>query len=242
MLEGIYSAASAMSTGAATQEIIARNLANINTTGFKKALPIIQSFSQTLETVPEEEVVQGVELAGTLTDFSQGELQHTNGELDVALRGEGLFVVQTPGGLAYTRKGRLSLADDGTLVTSAGFPVQGQNGGIRIPPGTRQITIDKAGNVLADNQSVGKLQLTTFDDLAMLRPVQFTSFQPANPNLTGKPATGCEVLQGYVEQANVNVVEEMVNMIMVLRNFQMSQKILSVSDQTLAKLTNYANG
>lgn len=240
MLEGMYAAASSMATNMSNQEIIARNLANLNTSGYKKCLPLLQSFSQVLDELPHE--TAGVGLADTVTDFTQGELQHTGGGLDVALKGEGFFTVDSPSGLTYTRKGRLCLSDDGTLVTSAGFPVLGEGGEIRIPGQARHTTIDKAGNVLADAQRVGKLQVVTFADLSVLRPTRFTSFQPADPMALSQPARDYEVVQGYLEQANVDVVEEMVKMIVNLRNFQMSQKLLSASDQTLEELTDYAEG
>jgi len=235
LLEGIRTSASGMLPRATKQEILANNLANIETAGYKRDRVV---FRQQLDAQISAAASEGQEVAGeqVLIDFSQGPLEKTDRPLDLALDGKGFFTVETPNGLRYTRAGNFTIDPDGYLVTPSGERVLGEGGPIRLGEGDVRVSED--GEIWQGNVAVDRLQLTEFDDLSKLVKEGHNLFRTSDPTEKGKPAETTKVLQGYLEGSNVNPLEEMVEMMVVYRNFEAEQKAVQVQDETLGKAIN----
>jgi len=240
--------------GALTQEHrmanTANNLANVNTTGFKRETmafrdvfirlgqgisdPISAINEKSLLPVPDE--MAQVRIALTNIDFSQGSARETGNPLDAALQGEGFFKVRTLEGDFYTRNGNFRLTPDGELVTGQGFPVLVDGGPVNLAPNAR-IVIGPQGDIQADGEPVGNLDLVTFEDLQMLEKLGQNMFR-IRPGVEAaeQPADNVIVAQGYLEAANVEVVGEMVNMIEAQRSFEAYQKVMHTAQETDQKL------
>lgn len=251
MQDAMYSAM----FGAMCQEhrlnIIANNLANVNTTGFKQdryafedtmisyAHDIIRQPVLSLrdkELLPDPVNLSRTRLALSRVDFSQGGMELTENPLDVAIMGNGFFKVRTEVGDFYTRNGNFQLSPEGNLVTDQGFPVLAGGGEVVIPQGAN-IRIGPDGMIYADNEELGQLDVVTVDDLKALEKYGANFFNlPENANAAEIPAENVEVAQGYLEKPNVNVVEEMVNMIEAHRAFEAYQKVISGSRETDEKV------
>lgn len=239
MIKGLYTTEAGMNPKLVRLEIIANNLANINTTGFKRDM----AFSDALDNALIEEVAAGgtePPLAHQYTDFTEGTLRPTNNPLDVAVQGRGFLVVDTPNGVRFTRNGNLQLALDGTLVTGAGYPVLGRNGRIQLPDINRlqvgSIHISETGEVMVDKQSIGHLRMVDFVDYTALHKDQQSLFfaNPGTPIVEG-PGTQSAVRQGFLEDSNVDGISEMIAMIEINRAFEADQKALQAQNSTLEK-------
>lgn len=186
-------------------EVLANNIANLSTPGFKAEKMMFQEYlmKPTDGSDPSSYVVS----QGNARDMSQGPLTHTGNPLDVALHGAGFLTVTTPSGDQYTRNGHLQIDTQGELVTSAGFIVQGEGGSpIVIPSGAASITIGKDGTVATDKQTVGKIAVVNFDNPQALAETQGGLFSTTQ---IPQPATGTNVEQGTIEEANIQPVVEM---------------------------------
>ncbi len=234
--------------------VVANNLANVNTTGFKKGRAVFEdlmyqnlrqvgaSTSQNTEAPSGLSLGTGVRVIATEKVYTQGSFNQTGNGLDVAIAGRGFFQVSLPdGSIAYTRDGSFQLNSQGQLVTSSGYAVQPS---ITIPQGAQSITIGTDGTVSATlagattSTQVGTLQLADFVNPAGLQPrgenlltasASSGSAQTATPGLSGLGT----LQQGAVESSNVNVVEEMVNMIETQRAYEMNTKAITTTDQML---------
>ncbi|HCO11662.1 MAG TPA: flagellar basal-body rod protein FlgF [Desulfonauticus sp.] len=245
MQKGMYSAL----FGALSQEfrlnIIANNLANVNTVGFKREktafADVFTRFASdyvdpntSLKPVvpwPEANLVSETRLTGNYVDFNQGALKLTGNSLDVAIEGEGFFKVQTPGGIRYTRNG--SFARDpvsGNLVTAQGYPVLGEGGPIELPE-TGQIVINEKGQISVDGDIIGNLAVVTVTDLRSLKKEGENLLYIEGNKAQEVPLENALVKQGYLEDSNVQVVEEMVSMIDTLRTFESLQKAMTISQE-----------
>jgi len=257
----------AATTGLAAQqlniEIIANNLANVNTTGFKKTRPEFQDLmyqtlqiagsspvGQTSQQPIEIQVGNGVVPVGTVRRFSQGDVQLTNNPLDVAIQGEGFLQVRRPDGtISYTRDGQLKLASDGTLVTSQGYVVEP---GITLPSNTESVQISRDGkvnvNVTGDllQTLAGEVELAKFVNPSGLRAlgnnlyVETVASGPATIGKPGEEGFG-ELVQNQVEASNVDVVEEMVAMITAQRAYEINTKVIKTVEE-LVSLSNNLRG
>ena len=168
-------------------------------------------------------------------DHTEGSLEATGRDLDVAIQGDGFFVVETPTGEAYTRNGNFTLSPDGTLVNADGFPVLSEGGPITLTD--EKVTIGTDGVVTLGNALVSRLRLVAFEDAGELIKTSGTLFTaPANV-LPIAPAT-MNVRQGYLEKSNVNIMREMVDMIDSYRMFETGQKMIQIQDDTLSKAVN----
>jgi flagellar basal-body rod protein FlgG len=188
----------------------------------------------------------GVRVVATEKIYTQGNLTQTGNSLDVAISGRGFFQVLMPDGpLGYTRDGNFKVSSEGELVTSNGYAVQP---GITIPSGTQSVTIGKDGVITvqiageAAPQQVGSLQLADFVNPAGLQAIGGNMFRetPASGSpLTGDPGGNGlgRLLQGNLENSNVNVVEEMVNMVSTQRAYEMNSRVVSTADQMLQFVT-----
>ena len=239
--------------------VTSNNLANVNTTGYKKSRAVFEdllyqnvrqvgaSTSQDTQLPSGLHLGTGVRVVATEKLYTQGNLTQTGNSLDVAINGRGFFQILTPDGtMAYTRDGSFQVSAQGELVTSSGFSVQP---GISIPDGAQSVTIGADGvvSVQLPGQSsptqVGSLQLVDFVNPAGLQPrgenmlLESAASGPAQTGTPGLNGLGL-IVQGSVENSNVNVVEELVNMIETQRAYEMNSKAISTTDQMLEYVTN----
>jgi flagellar basal-body rod protein FlgG len=238
-------------------DTISNNLANVSTNGYKKAHAVFEDLmyqnlrqaganSTEQTTMPTGlQIGLGTRAVATGRDFSQGNLQQSGSNLDVAVLGNGFFGVQMPDGTTgYTRDGSFQVSSTGQLVTNNGYTVQP---GITIPATAQSVTIGSDGTVSvtlpgqAAAQSVGQLQITSFVNPAGLEPkgqnifAETAASGTANSGAPGQNGLGT-VRQGFVETSNVNVVEELVAMIQTQRAYELNSKAIQTSDQMLQKL------
>jgi flagellar basal-body rod protein FlgG len=259
MIRALYTAASGMNAQQANIDNVAHNLANVNTTGFKKSrlefqdLVYEQAKVAGTPTSPSAEAPIGLEMGvgtkpvATARDFSGGNLRSTSGPLDLALEGNGFFQVQLPDGtIGYTRSGAFHLNAQGQLATADGYLLQPQ---IAIPNNATSISISKEGIVsvqLAGQsaaQQVGTIELAGFQNPAGLRALGASLFAPttasgdASTSVPGANGVGT-ISQGFLEDSNVSVVEEMVNMIMGQRAYEANSKVVKAADEMLSQVNN----
>jgi flagellar basal-body rod protein FlgG len=234
--------------------VISNNLANVNTTGFKKDRAAFETLAYQLVTAPGAassaeskyatglNLGTGVRIQGTARIETQGSMQTTGNSLDLALDGDGYFQVQLPGGqLGYTRAGNFSRSPEGLLVTSEGYQVQP---GITVPEGTTTITIGADGTVSAtvpgqtEAANIGQIQVANFANAAGLQAtgdnflVETAASGAANLGVAGEDGRG-RVRQGMLEASNVNVVEELVDMIETQRAYEVNSKMIQATDDML---------
>jgi flagellar basal-body rod protein FlgG len=238
--------------------VISNNLANVNTTGFKRDRAAFETLAYqtvTANGAPSTSETKyatglnlgtGVRIQGTARIDTQGTLQTTGNSLDLALDGGGYFQVQMPGSqIGYTRAGNFTRSPEGLLVTSEGYQVQP---GITVPEGATSITIGADGTVSATVQGqtapseIGQIQIATFPNAAGLQPMgenfltETAASGAPNVGVAGQDGRG-SIRQGMLEGSNVNVVEELVDMIETQRAYEVNSKMISATDQMLQ----YAN-
>lgn len=223
-------------------DLIAHNLANVSTPGFKRRY---NDFSKSLaeqQKSLEKGSSDSVNPSKTAIDFTQGNFLETGRELDVALCGKGFFVIETPEGPLYTRNGMFRLNENNQIVDLSGRIVAGQSGPITIPPsvGLSQISITVDGNISGAGIPIGQLKLVDFPDKEhKLTPVGLNCFK-APRNLDPETAENMIVKQGFQEGSNVQMMEEMVDMIMVSRLYEANMKFISRSGEMSKNLIDVA--
>jgi len=244
MERGVYIAVTGSSCQDRKLEVITYNLAGSNVAGFKKDLPVFKIY-QPAQSEPAPSSVERllgkpfVNLEALYTDFSQGPLEATGAPLDLAISGEGFFVVQTPEGRYYTRKGNFIVNDAGQLATVEGYPIEGETGPINITPG--EIDIDQQGIITIDGNRVGRIKVVTFPQPYPLRKIGKSFFAPIDRGIEEKTPTDYVIKQGYLESANVNTVEEMVSLIEALRCYEVHLKLVEGFDDLTQKAIKLAN-
>jgi flagellar basal body rod protein FlgG len=222
--------------------IIAHNLANVNTVGFKRRC---NAFSKSLETQEPETYSPGTIDLNSVFDFSQGNIIETGRPLDVALYGKGFFVIETPEGPLYTRNGTFFLNQNSQIVDSRGRIVGGQAGPITIPNnvGISQINVSSDGTVSVNNTDVGKFRFVDFkDDENKLLPIGESCYRMPDENVAPVAADNVVVKQGSQEASNVEIMDELVDMILVSRLYEANMKSLSVQKETSGALLDAAMG
>ncbi len=231
MIDGIELAASGLDAYANVQETIARNLANANTTGFKKN-------TISFETILTE--VDGVETSSLQTNYgvdqSNGNLTYTGNNLDIAIDGNGFFTLETDKGMRYTRNGQFQLSSNGEIITDTGSKLLGQSGPIKIPKDGREIVIDNKGVVRVDGNDAGELIITNFTDLTKLVPTGDSAFTAPLETINENGDVKFRVAQGYLERSNVNVVMEMVDMITNMRSYEASNNVIKTFSDLMERL------
>ena len=259
MFRSLHIAATGMQAQESQLDTISNNLANANTVGFKKTRADFQDLfyqnvrfagtqtsSQTMSPTGLQ-IGSGVRMVGTSRIDTQGALRQTGNKLDVAVEGNGYFVVQQPDGTqAFTRAGQFKVDAQGRVTTSEGTPVDPP---ITIPPSATSVTIARDGIVsitLAGQgtpSQVGSIQLANFVNPAGLNPLGHNLFQTTLAS--GEPQLGTPgsdgrgtILQGSVEQANVEVVDEMIGLIAAQRAYEVNSKVISAADDMLKNATN----
>lgn len=245
MIRGLYTAASGMMVEAARQETITNNLANSETTGFKRDLALQRAHAeQPVVREGNNNRFQARPIIGTLglgslvdgihTAHEQGGLQETSRSLDLAITGSGFFTVDTAEGPRYTRSGAFTLDADRYLVNDQGYRVLGTTGLLRIPEG--EMSVDGSGQIFVDGQLQGQLRLSAFEDPLQLRK-QGESLYATGDGQMEIPADGV-VKQGFLETSNVQAVQEMVRMIATLRAYETNQRAVQAQDELLGKAVN----
>ena len=239
-------------------EVIANNLANVNTTAFKRSQAHFEDLlyqteqgAQTVqgadaEVTPAVQIGRGTRLAAVQRIETQGPIQVTGRPLDLAIEGEGYFQVNLPNGtLGYTRDGSLSISDQGTLVTHGGYTIAP---GITVPPDATSVVISRTGVVsttmagVAENVEIGRLELARFTNAPGLLALGENLFQETEAS--GTPIVGFpqeeafgRVVQGSLEGSNVEIVQEMVDMITALRAYEINSKAVQSSEE-MAEIAN----
>jgi flagellar basal-body rod protein FlgF len=229
-------------------DIVANNIANIDTTGYKADNTL---FTQYLMRNAKDEQFTGsdrqvdfVQDRATWIDFSPGAVQHTGNPLDVAIDGNAYLAVQTPRGVRYTRNGALQINGTGQLVTSDGYPVLGDNGAITFQSTDHDVVISPTGiiTVREGNSPVeaprGRLQIAAFDQPGRLQKDGGSTFAPPNGVNPVAPPLGTRVVQGAIEKSNVNAVAEISRMIQITQSYADIANVLQQqSDQRKNALT-----
>jgi len=259
MIRALWTAATGMEAQQINMDVIANNLANVNSVGFKKSRADFQDvLYQTIKVAGTDaaggaeqpttiQVGLGSRVAAIQKVFSTGDIQQTGNSLDLAIEGAGFFQVRMPNGeLAYTRAGAFKKDGTGRLVTSNGYPLEPE---IVIPENATSIAIGRYGTVevLLDGQSeptqVGTITLTRFANPAGLM-AQGSNLYTETPT-TGAPVTGNpgeegfgSLAQGYLEGSNVSIMEEMVNMIAGQRAYEINSKAIKTADEMLQMTNN----
>jgi flagellar basal-body rod protein FlgG len=260
-MRALWTAGTGMMAQQTNVEVISNNIANMSTTGYKRRRAEFQDLIyQNLRRVGSQssdagtalpsgaQVGLGVRTAAIYRVHEQGNLTQTENKFDVAIRGNGFFQVQLPSGdTAYTRDGTFGLSAEGAIVTAEGYPVQP---GLTVPANATDVTINSNGEVLAKvagadaPQNVGQIQLAVFANEAGLEAVGDNllvasgSSGAAQQGAPGAAGFG-NVMQGFVETSNVNVVTEITNLITAQRAYEMNSKVITASDEmlsTVAKL------
>lgn len=257
MINSLWISKTGMQAQQTQLDVISNNMANVSTNGFKRANAVFEDLMyQNLRQVGAADTEQsnlptglqvglGVRTVATSRSFTQGSLQQSGNQLDLAINGAGFIPVEMPDGTTgYTRDGSLQVDATGRLVTNSGLPVAG---GITIPAEAQSITVGKDGVVSvklpgnAQPQQVGNIELAGFINPAGLEPLGGNMY--AESVSSGNPTNGApgsnglgSLMQGYVETSNVNVVQELVTMIQTQRAYEMNSKAIQTSDQMLQRL------
>ena len=249
-----------MSAQNLSMDVIANNLANVSTTGYKKSVTSFQDLIYQHVQVPGAptsdngtqspsgiQVGLGVRPAAVTKVFTEGDIVQTSNQYDLAIEGAGFLQVELPdGNTAYTRAGNLNRDGSGRIVTPEGYPIIPS---ITIPENARQVTVSETGVVSAilgddtESTELGNLDLATFVNDAGLLAVGRNLFRDTESSGTATIGTpGSDgygtILQGYLEQSNVNLVGEMANMITTQRSFEINSKAVSTSDEMMRTVTN----
>ncbi|UCC78321.1 MAG: flagellar basal-body rod protein FlgF [Candidatus Zixiibacteriota bacterium] len=237
MIKGIYTSASGMLPRILKQETFANNMANVNTPGFKKD----GVFLQVLDEVSRKEIItdhpwEVPMIDDVYIDFSQGDLEKTDANTDLAIDGDGFFAIQTGSGTMYTRSGDFSLSPQGILVDKNGNPVLTDAGPLTLQ--SDSFTVGDDGTVTVNEFAVGRIKIVDFEKPYQLKKVGDSYLAPVDPSIAEQQSTDHRIRQGYLEKSNVNVVEVMVDMLSSFRAYEAGQKAIQAQDETLDKAVN----
>ncbi|MCL1980708.1 MAG: flagellar basal-body rod protein FlgG [Proteobacteria bacterium] len=258
-MRSLWTSTTGMSAQTLNMDVIANNLANVQTSGFKKSRADFQDLLYQLMKVPGAptsddttsptgiQIGLGVKPAAVTKIFTEGDIIQTGNTFDVAIEGTGFFQVTLPdGNTAYTRAGNLKLDGTGRITTSDGYPIQPET---TIPEDARNVTISETGIISAiigdstTSTQLGTVDIADFVNSAGLIAIgknMFRETDASGPPIVGTPgANGIgTLLQGYVENSNVNMVEELTQMITAQRAFEINSKVITTSDEMMRTVTN----
>jgi flagellar basal-body rod protein FlgF len=236
MLKGIQRLARDMSAKIVKQELVANNLANATTPGFKTQRAFRSLLKAAIGAAGDTSDTSSIE---AYTSFAQGPIEHTHRDLDVAINGEGFFAIDTPYGERYTRSGSFTLTQGGLLATQSGDLVLGAGGAIPISGNNLSITPD--GKVVVDGDEVDALRIVTFrsPDLLMREGNKYAS--PVQPPVDADMSR-TELIHGALETSNVSPVDEMVEMIAIHRGFEAEQRSIRMQDESARRLIERSGG
>jgi len=254
VIRGVQSSAETMRAMITRQEVVARNLANLLTPGYKQETALLKGFAVPVSRLESRVGVEGVRAAlsarsaigdvgvgtgidGISVDFRQGPLQETGRPLDVALVGDGFLRVRTPEGEFLSRGGPLRLDADRRLVTEDGYPVLGPTGDVTLPDGV--VSVERDGTILVDRQPVATISVVEYPPgtrVAKVGDGLFTPEDPLSAQQVANPLT--QVRGGYLEASNVDETAAMTELVQSLRAYQASQRMLQAQDDLLGKAIN----
>lgn len=251
MVKGLYTAYTGLMQQQNRLDVITNNLANADTTGYKKEGATTVAFDEVLALKIKDgseayldrgigHMSMGAKIGETYTDYGQGAFRVTDNPYDIALDGDGFFAVsftnkQGVTTTKYTRDGSFTLTREGFLVTKDGDFVLGNNGPIQLDT-MLETRIDEFGNIYQDNNLVNRLNIVDFADYNYLSKYGENMYDLVEGGVIQQ--AGCRVEQGVLEMSNMNIVSEMVDMIAITRNFESNQKIVQSIDQMLDKTVN----
>jgi flagellar basal-body rod protein FlgG len=258
MIRALWTAGTGMSVQQTNLDVVANNIANANTNGYKKSRADFQDLMyQTLRlqgatTESGNQVPTGIQighgamLAAVQKVFLQGDFQQTSNELDVAIEGNGMIQITLPSGdKGYTRAGALKKDSQGRICTSDGYLIEPN---ITVPQNTTKVSIESDGTVSAQvdgqgAQQIGKIDLYTFPNLTGLKSIGKSLFQETDASgaaISGTPGQSGfgTLLQGYLEMSNVSVMQEMINLIVGQRAYEVNTKAIQAADEMLQMANN----
>jgi flagellar basal body rod protein FlgG len=245
MIQGLYSAANALRLATQNQEVIAHNVANASMPGYCRLGMAQGAFEQqlarSLGEQPAAPPPDGPSDTEQFTSFEAAENHYTGNPFDLALRGDGFFVLQGPDGPVYTRNGTFTLNARGELLGTGGLPVLGPGGRpLTLPAEATRFTVAEDGQVLANGAAVGQLGLTSFRDPTKLIRLSPTLFEA--PPESGPQQATAKVDQGYRAGVNVSVVHELVNLITGSRQYEAATRALRAISDAVEQQTKAQNG
>jgi len=251
MIKGLYTSAAGMLPLAYRQDLIANNLANVNTSGYKQDRAFVHELINADLYLNEHGIAstgQPPRLVNVMppayraavgnasqvivhqTDFTRGKMEVTGNDLNLAIEGDGFFTVDTPQGDQYTRSGYFSINADGELVTADGYTVLGEAGPINVQGG--KIIVQHNGDVLVNDGPRGTLRITDFNKPYRMTKTADNLFIP-EAGAAEQEAEDFVIRQGVLEQANSHSIDQMVKMIEILRLFELNQRAIRLQDETL---------
>ena len=210
--------------------VVANNVANVNTTGFKAQSMLYEEFVMPVASAGNQPGNQSLSYTqdwATINDFTPGAISRTGNQLDIALQGDGFLTIQTPGGERWSRAGALQLDASGVLVNASGYPVLSQGGPIRFGSGETDIRFNEDGSITSSAGAKGTLRIVEFANIAELSPQGNSLFSGGEP----LPSPSTMVVQGAVERSNVSGVTEIAQMIRVNRSYQSMAKLMQRQDE-----------
>jgi len=241
MLNGLYSAGSAMDAAARRHEVISQNLANAQMPGYRRQTVMHNSresqFSDELRDAVQFEM-SGVDSGSLTTDFTPGVMEQTGHPLDMAIQGDGFFVVEGPSGPLFTRNGTFQIDSEGRLVTADQLPVQGQSGEISVPPNipVTSLRVGRDGAIYANATEIGKLQIVSFSDPQKLQTAGSTLY--SSPEEMPPEDINGIVLQNMRERSNVSPIHELVELIAAQRQQEAAQRSMTAINESVGKNIN----
>lgn len=235
MIKGIYTSASGMIPRVRKQEMLANNIANANSPGFKRDGLFTKELSRAKQKLaPTKSDWETPMVDDVYTDFSSGAFDKTGNPLDLAIDGDGFFQLRLDdGSTVLTRAGSFEVDQNGFLSFPGGALVLGEGGPINV--GSGKVSISGTGEIESDGVSVGRIVPVTVDDLTQLQKIGSSSFAvPAGTEL--KEVPHATIQQGFLETSNVDIVQEMIDMIISFREYEADAKALQTQDQSLGQL------
>lgn len=250
MIRGLYISASSAVAETKRIDIIANNMANVNTTGYKKDVMVTENFPEILMSKinggfdkdlpkapkpmnPLGYLSYGIRTSEVKTNFEQGQLHPTENSFDLAIRGKGFFSIETLEGGRYTRSGDFTKDSEGYLVTKEGYKVLGEAGYIQISGSN--MTVNEKGEIYSDSRRIDRIRLVDFNDYDALRK-EGNGLLRIEEGIEAEPVAAQGMLQqGFLESSNVNSVKEMVQMLTMLRTYEANQKMVKIHDELLGK-------
>lgn len=252
MVRGLYTAYTGMLNQQKKMDTLSNNLANADTTGYKKEGVTAKTFETQLAIKVKDgsnayidqqigKLNLGVKIGENYTDYSQGSYRYTGNIYDLALGGDGFFNISFMNkageqSVKYTRDGNFTIDNEGALRTQDGDYVLGESGEIYIPTNAVDVSINKLGEIYADGEYIDTIKITDFEDYNYLKKYGENMYDAVDGATEKGPTATID--QGYLEQSNINVVTEMVNMISLSRTYEANQKLIQTMDDALDKSAN----
>lgn len=238
MLKGIYRTITGKAVTERRMEMVANNIANCLTAGYKASRPIFKLIDDIQGSQADKTVSQkgSVHTLSSYINFSEGVLVETGNTLDVGIQGDGFFVVLVNGKNMYTRNGQFTLNNEKKLVTMDGNPVLGEGGEITIDGA--DIKIESDGTIYVDKKFVDKIRVVTFEDKSILKNYGRSLYVKSDERAQEKTPENYTVKQGCYESSNVDVIKEMVEMLSTLRAYESYTKVDQFFNEMMSKLIN----